>query len=196
MNRVLLIDNYDSFTFNLVHYLNEQPGIILEVVRNDDPSIFQKVSHSDRILISPGPGVPATNGHIIRVVKQFSGVVPILGVCLGLQTIYEAFGGNLVNLRRVYHGVNSMVSIVEEDPMLDGLPNPFNAGRYHSWICDPVTLPAELTITAWDEENEIMACRHKVHPTFGVQFHPESILTPEGKRIIANFTQLDYQPRI
>ncbi len=116
---------------------------------------------------------------------------PILGVCLGLQAIYESFGGKLINLDRVHHGVASKVMICDmDDPVLLGVISPFQAGRYHSWVCDPADIPKELKVTAIDEENQIMACMHKTHPTYGVQFHPESILTPEGKKMIRNFVKL------
>ena len=119
-----------------------------------------------------------------------SGQRPILGVCLGLQAIYEAFGGELLNLNQVHHGVSSSVMIIDQsDPILSGLSNPFLAGRYHSWVCNPDQVPSELIVTATDEENQIMACRHRLHQTFGVQFHPESILTPEGRTIIRNFVE-------
>ncbi|MDQ3017588.1 MAG: aminodeoxychorismate/anthranilate synthase component II [Bacteroidota bacterium] len=183
---IVLIDNYDSFTYNLVHYLKEINGVNLVILKNDQLS-SNELEGAEKIVISPGPGLPSGNGRIIELVREYSGVKPIFGVCLGLQTIYEAFGGQLLNLKRVFHGVTSNVSIVKEDPILKGMPNPFLAGRYHSWVCDPKYLPTDLMITAWDENNEIMACRHVTHPTFGVQFHPESFLTPEGKRMIENF---------
>ena len=186
---ILLIDNYDSFTYNLAQYFKEIEGVGLTVVSNDRFTNSQ-TEGADKIVISPGPGVPSTNGKIIELIKQYSGRKPILGVCLGMQAIYEAFGGRLMQLDSVFHGVTSLVNVVREDRVLAGLPEPFQAGRYHSWVCDPDHLPSDLVITAWDEDREMMACCHVSHPTHGVQFHPESFLTPEGKQIIKNFTEL------
>ncbi len=188
--RIALIDNYDSFTYNLVQYLEEQPAVQLSVFKNDEISCEELITF-DKIVISPGPGVPFGNGIIIEVIKAYSGRKPIFGVCLGMQAIYETFGGSLLNLNRVFHGVSSDVEVIDfNDPILEGVISPFKAGRYHSWICDPAFLPDVLMVTAWDKDNEIMACRHRSHQTFGVQFHPESILTPEGKKMIANFVKL------
>ncbi len=188
--KIALIDNYDSFTYNLVQYFEENPAVILEVIRNDDFSLSD-LSPFDKIVISPGPGLPVHNGIILETIKKFSGEKPILGVCLGLQAIYEAFGGYLVNLKEVHHGVSSSVFIIDDmDPLLKGVSNPFLAGRYHSWVCNRDHVPAELIITAIDHQNQIMACRHILHPTYGVQFHPESILTPEGKKMIRNFIEM------
>ncbi len=186
---ILLIDNYDSFTFNLAQYFKEIQGVNLTVIKNDKFT-WTQVDVADKIVISPGPGTPSTNGNIIELVKVYSGQKPILGVCLGMQAIYEAFGGRLTQLEHVFHGVTSQVIKVHEDAVMANLPDPFLAGRYHSWVCDPDYLPTELLITAWDEDQEMMACRHVTHPTHGVQFHPESFLTPEGKLIIKNFTEL------
>ena len=186
--KIAMIDNFDSFTFNLVQYFEEQSGVDLTVFKNNEP-VHSILNHFDKLVISPGPGIPSESGNIIDIIRQYSGKKPILGVCLGLQAIYEAFGGQLMNLNRVFHGVTSQVHMVEEDPMLAHLPNPFYAGRYHSWVCDPQYLPEELIITAWDTDNEIMACRHRTHSTFGVQFHPESFLTLQGKQIIKNFVR-------
>ncbi len=188
--KIALIDNYDSFSYNLVQYFEENAGVILDVIRNDD-FILSDLRSFDKIVISPGPGLPVENGIILEVIKKFSGEKPILGVCLGLQAIYEAFGGHLMNLHRVHHGVSSRVFVKDKnDPILEGILNPFFAGRYHSWVCDPELVPAELIVTAIDENNQIMACRHRHHQTYGVQFHPESILTPEGKRMIRNFVEI------
>lgn len=188
--KIALIDNYDSFTYNLVQYFEENPGVILKVLRNDDV-LLSDLSSFDKIVISPGPGLPAENGIIIEVIRKFSGKKPIFGVCLGLQAIYEAFGGHLVNLPQVNHGVSSSVFVLDPvDPILADLPDPFLAGRYHSWVCDRDAVPPELLVTAIDEYQQIMACRHRLHPTYGVQFHPESILTPEGKKLIRNFVEI------
>jgi anthranilate synthase component 2 len=187
---IALIDNYDSFTYNLVQCIEEQSDAKICLFKNDDVRLLD-LKGFDKIFISPGPGVPAESGLIMKVIKSYSGIIPIMGVCLGLQAIYEAFGGRLMNLQRVFHGVSSEVRIVDPyDPVLQNLSNPFRAGRYHSWVCDPDFLPDDLCITAWDEDEEIMACRHLSHPTYGVQFHPESFLTPEGNTLVGNFLQL------
>ena len=187
---IVLIDNYDSFTYILVQYFREHDGVRLEVIRNDKIDSTQ-IAQYDKIVISPGPGLPSQNGRIVETIQLFSGNKPILGVCLGLQAIYEAFGGRLLNLPQVHHGVSSSVVIVDQDdPVLAGISNPFFAGRYHSWVCDPEFIPADLIVSAVDNENQIMACHHHHHQTYGVQFHPESILTPEGKKMIRNFVHL------
>jgi anthranilate synthase component 2 len=189
--QIVLIDNYDSFTHILAQYFREQDGVDLTILKND-AFLLSDLESYDRIVISPGPGLPHTNGQIIEVIRTYSGKKPILGICLGLQAIYEAFGGKLYNLPTVHHGVTSDVHYTDQDDFLfNGIPNPFKAGRYHSWVCDPDLLPDPLLITALDTEGIIMACRHASHPTYGVQFHPESILTPEGKRMIQNFVNLN-----
>lgn len=194
IRKVVLIDNNDSFTYNLAQYFEEHDGLLLEVVPQAETEVY-KLASFDAIVISPGPGLPSANGEIIPIIRQFSGLIPILGVCLGMQAIYEAFGGTLSNLPVVHHGVTSEVEILDqEDLLFRGIPSPFTAGRYHSWVCDTASLPVELVITARDTQGSMMACRHQRHPTFGVQFHPESILTPQGRRMVANF--LSYQPRI
>jgi anthranilate synthase/aminodeoxychorismate synthase-like glutamine amidotransferase len=188
--KILLIDNYDSFTHNLAQYLREQEGVILRIVKHDEVDQGEPFAY-DKLVISPGPGLPSEAGRILELIQCYSGKKPILGICLGLQAIYEAFGGKLLNLPVVQHGVTSAVTILDDsDPVLAGIPSPFNAGRYHSWVCDPLFLPAQLMITAQDHQGNIMACRHRVDPTFGLQFHPESILTPEGKRMIKNFIEI------
>jgi anthranilate synthase component 2 len=188
--KIVLIDNYDSFTHILAQYVNEQTGVSLTILKNDANQL-EDLEAYDSILISPGPGLPSGAGNIKEVITRYSGKKIILGVCLGLQAIYESFGGSLINLTQVQHGVTSKVDIVDpDDPIFKGIMSPFNAGRYHSWVCDRETLPAALIITAQDQEGVIMACRHQSHPTYGVQFHPESILTPQGKRMIQNFVAI------
>ena len=188
--KILLIDNYDSFTYNLVHYFMEFEGVELVIIKNDELS-DELLQDAEKIVISPGPGTPSQIQNVLDAIKKYSGQKPVFGICLGLQSIYEAFGGTLLNPSRVFHGVTSTVVITDhDDQILKGISNPFKAGRYHSWICDPKTLPEELLITSWDEDKEIMSCRHRDHQTFGVQFHPESFLTPEGKRMIENFIRL------
>lgn len=189
--KIVLIDNYDSFTHILAQYVYEQAGVNLTILKNDAFQL-EDLEEYDSILISPGPGLPSDAGNIKEVITQYTGKKIILGVCLGLQAIYEAFGGSLVNLSRVQHGVTSKVDIVDpSDPIFQEIDSPFNAGRYHSWVCDRETLPSELIITAQDQEGVIMACRHQSHPTYGVQFHPESILTPQGKQMIRNFLAIE-----
>lgn len=187
---IVLIDNYDSFTHILAQYIKEDDGVSLTILKND---AFEcsAIDLFDKIVISPGPGVPSSNGQIIQVIQDFSGRKPILGICLGLQAIYEAFGGKLLNLAEVHHGVTSSVSILDEDDIIfKGIASPFMGGRYHSWVCDPRHLPESLTVSAIDTTGNIMACHHQRHPTYGVQFHPESILTPDGKKMIKNFLSI------
>ncbi len=187
---IVLMDNYDSFTYNLAQYIKEQVGVRLTIFKNDAFEL-KDLDSFEKIVISPGPGLPAKAGKIIPVINHYSGKVPILGICLGLQAIYEAFGGRLFNLPVVQHGVSSMVSMIDSDDVVfKGISNPFLAGRYHSWVCDPDFLPDPLLITATDQFGNIMACRHMSHSTHGVQFHPESILTPDGKTMIRNFIEL------
>ena len=188
--KIVLIDNYDSFTHILAQYIKENNSVELTILKNDAFE-YAAIDHFDKIVISPGPGVPSTNGQILKVISEYSGRKPILGICLGLQAIYEAFGGTLLNLDAVHHGVTSSICIQDEsDIILSGIASPFQAGRYHSWVCDPLSLPESLIVSAIDVEGNIMACHHKTHPTYGVQFHPESILTPEGKRMINNFISI------
>lgn len=191
--KVVMIDNYDSFTYNLAQYLKELDGVELTIIKNDSFKT-ESLEKFDKIVISPGPGLPPEAGRTLEVIKEYSGRKPILGICLGLQAIYQAFGGQLSNLMVVQHGVASMVEILDQnDPILMGISSPFQAGRYHSWICKTDTKPVQLSISARDKEGSIMACRHLSHETFGVQFHPESILTPEGKKMIKNFIDLPTQ---
>lgn len=185
--KYLMIDNYDSFTYNLVQYLRELTNQNIKVVRNDEvPVSF--VKDYDVIFISPGPGVPSTSGIILDVIKTYAPSKSIFGVCLGLQAIGEAFGGSLINLDQVYHGVNTPVTITDPgETIFKGLPSPFMAGRYHSWVINAHTIPSDLTVTCIDEKGMIMAASHKKYHVKGVQFHPESVLTPDGKKILANF---------
>ncbi len=187
MMNVVLIDNYDSFTYNLAHCIRGMVGVDLQIILSDasDP---ETVAGFDCIIISPGPGLPRTSGFILDVIRAYSGQKPILGICLGLQAICEAFYGQLMLLPTVSHGVSSDIRILDPlDPLFKGIESPFKAGRYHSWVCDTKQMPDVLRITAVDDEGHIMALRHERHPTYGVQFHPESILTPKGEDIIRNF---------
>ncbi|GIV84045.1 MAG: glutamine amidotransferase [Candidatus Roseilinea sp.] len=183
---IIVIDNYDSFTYNLVQYLGEL-GAELRVFRNDQATLDQLKALKPRgFVISPGPGTPQQDSGISNdVLREFSGQVPILGVCLGQQCIGHVFGGSVVRAPRLMHGKTSLIHHNGRD-LFRGLPNPFEATRYHSLIvAEP--LPPALEVTAFTAEGEVMGLRHKQHPTFGVQFHPESILTQNGKQIIANF---------
>ncbi|MET0236189.1 MAG: aminodeoxychorismate/anthranilate synthase component II [Kibdelosporangium sp.] len=185
---VAVIDNYDSFTYNLVHYLAEL-GAQPAVHRNDETTV-DELSRYDLLVISPGPKTPAEAGISVEAVRALSGSMPILGVCLGHQSIAVAFGGS-VGRGVPTHGKKSTV---EHDGtgVFDSLPNPFPATRYHSLVVDPAGLPADLVVNAVTGDGVIMGLRHRTHPTFGVQFHPESVLTPDGKQLIANF--LEYAP--
>jgi anthranilate synthase/aminodeoxychorismate synthase-like glutamine amidotransferase len=184
--RLLMIDNYDSFTYNLVQYLGEL-GADVTVRRNDAVTLDEVAAFgADAIVISPGPCTPAEAGISVPLIERFTGAVPILGVCLGHQAIGAAFGGSIVRAGRIMHGKTSPILHVGEG-LFAGLSNPFDATRYHSLVIDPPTLPAVLARTAWTADGDIMGVRHTVHFVEGVQFHPESILTAEGKRLLANF---------
>lgn len=186
---LLVIDNYDSFTYNLVQYLGEL-GATVEVYRNDKIDLGQiTVKAPDRLLISPGPRTPKEAGISVACVKEFAGKIPILGVCLGHQSIGEAFGGRIVRAKQLMHGKTSRIS---HDGMtvFKGLSNPFSATRYHSLVVERDTLPECLEISAWTDDGEIMGLRHKEYKVEGVQFHPESILTKEGKKLLKNFLDL------
>lgn len=188
MSRLVLVDNYDSFTFNLVQRLGEL-GARCTVVRNDavDLQGLRRL-RPDRLVISPGPCTPDQAGISIDAIRAFAGEVPILGVCLGHQSIAQAFGGRVVRARQPVHG---KASRVEHDgtSLFRGLPTPLEAGRYHSLVVERRTLPEELEVTAWTREGEIMALRHRHHPVFGLQFHPESILTPYGSALLRAFLE-------
>lgn len=185
---ILMIDNYDSFTYNLVQYLGEL-GEELKVARNDQIEIEEIYDLKPKsIFLSPGPGTPDEAGICLRVVSEFAGEIPILGVCLGHQVITQAFGGEVIRAERLMHGKTSSV-YHDQSTIFSNLPNPFTATRYHSLIAKRENLPAELMISAETEEGEVMAIRHQHFPIEGVQFHPESILTEEGKRLLQNFMQ-------
>lgn len=185
MIKAVVIDNYDSFTYNLVHYL-EELGAEVTVLRNDEFEL-DDLNIFDKILLSPGPGLPEEAGLLKSVIQRYAASKSILGVCLGHQAIGEVFGGKLKNLNTVFHGVATPISIVADDSLFEGLPTDFYVGRYHSWVIDIIHFPTELEITAIDENGEIMALHHKVFDVKGIQFHPESILTPHGKSIIKNW---------
>jgi len=188
--KILVLDNYDSFTYNLVHYLEELTGEKVDVFRNDEIPM-ENVSRYDKIVLSPGPGVPSDAGIMEDLIKEYAPTKSILGVCLGCQAIAEAFGGSIRNMNKVFHGVATPVTVTDKDEELfRDLPQTFPAGRYHSWIVNRKDMPEELTVTSVDEENEIMSIRHKTLDVRGVQFHPESILTENGKQMIKNWLGL------
>ena len=186
--RILVFDNYDSFTYNLVHLVKQLGYMIVEVYRNDKISI-ESVDQYDKILLSPGPGIPSESGILLDLIKVYAPTKSILGVCLGLQAIGEAFGGKLVNLSNVYHGVALETEIVENDVLFQSLPKKIQVGRYHSWALSRDNFPDCLTITAIDEKGTIMALSHKKYDVRAVQFHPESVLTPCGETIIKNWLE-------
>jgi anthranilate synthase/aminodeoxychorismate synthase-like glutamine amidotransferase len=186
---LLMIDNYDSFTYNLVQYFGEL-GEAIEVFRNDAISIAEiETLNPECLIISPGPGRPANAGISLEVVRHFRGMMPILGVCLGHQCIGEAFGGSIVSAPRLMHGKTSPIHHHGQG-LFEGLSNPFEATRYHSLVIDRQSLPECLVISAWTAEQEIMGVSHRDYPVYGVQFHPESILTREGKLLLTNFLRL------
>jgi len=187
MKKILVIDNYDSFTYNLVHYL-EDLNCEVTVYRNDEFDI-DEISVFDKILLSPGPGIPDEAGLLKAVIAKYASTKSILGVCLGQQAIGEVFGGTLSNLDKVYHGVATMVKTSVDDELLfEGLGNEFEVGRYHSWVVD-AELPEVLEATSFDENGQVMSLRHKTFDVRGVQFHPESVLTPKGKKILENWVK-------
>jgi anthranilate synthase component 2 len=185
--KILLLDNYDSFTYNIAHYLRELTGTEIQVIRNDQISI-EDVEAYDAIVLSPGPGLPADAGIMHNLIRKYAPTRKILGICLGMQAIGEVFGGTLLHLPLVYHGVATPVTILAPDEILfRGLPRKIEAGRYHSWVVDERSLPSVLEITAIDESGRVMALRHRQYDVRGVQFHPESVLTPNGKAMIGNW---------
>lgn len=184
--KILVFDNYDSFTYNLVHYLEMATDATIEIHRNDKISL-KEIERFDKILLSPGPGIPADAGILLDVIKTYATTKSILGICLGQQAIAEAFGGSLSNLNEVFHGVSTPVEIIANDSLFKNIPKKFNVGRYHSWIVNRTDLPKELEITCIDESGCIMALRHKTLDIRSVQFHPESILSEHGLEIIKNW---------
>jgi anthranilate synthase component 2 len=184
--RILVFDNYDSFTYNLVHLVQKIVTDPVEVYRNDQIPL-EKVKEYDKIILSPGPGIPTEAGLLIPLIKEYAATKSILGVCLGHQAIGEAFGGKLINLSTVYHGVSTSCHLQTDCKLFEGLPGDIEIGRYHSWIVSEENFPAELEVTAKDENGYIMGLQHKSFDVQGVQFHPESVLTPDGETIIRNW---------
>ena len=183
--KVVIIDNYDSFTYNLSHLIKEL-GAEVAVLRNDQFKLSDLEPYN-KIVLSPGPGIPSEAGLLLDVIRTYAGKKPILGVCLGHQAIGEAFGGKLENLSDVFHGVATPCHIVVDDPIFSGVERDITIGRYHSWVVAKEGLPECLEITAVSDEGQIMAWRHKTLNIRGIQFHPESVLTPDGKKMIQNF---------
>lgn len=187
--KVLVLDNYDSFTYNLVQYIQEILGQAIDVYRNDEISL-DEVDAYDVIILSPGPGLPSEAGIMPELIRRYAPTKQILGVCLGHQAIGEAFGGELENLTHVYHGIETGVDIiVEDDLMFQGVDRHFQAGRYHSWVVSRENFPAVLEVTAVAENDVIMAMRHRDYQVWGVQFHPESIMTEQGMKMLENFLE-------
>ena len=186
MIKIAVIDNYDSFTYNLVHYL-EDLGAKVTVFRNEELDL-EELEPYQKIVLSPGPGLPKDAGLLKPVIQKYYKTKSILGICLGQQAIGEVFGGTLLNLQKVHHGVSSTIKITEKDEVLfKDLPHELEVGRYHSWVISKENFPVELVITSLDQDGEIMSISHNIFDVKGVQFHPESILTPFGKKILENW---------
>ena len=183
--KTVIIDNYDSFTYNLAHLVKEL-GAEVDVLRNDKFEL-EELEKYDKIILSPGPGIPEEAGLLLEVIRTYAGRKPILGVCLGEQAIGQAFGGKLTNLSEVFHGIQPNVKTKNKDYIFSGLPTEIPVGRYHSWVVDTEGFPEELVITAISSEGQIMALKHREYDVHGIQFHPESVLTPDGKQIVGNW---------
>lgn len=181
---ILVIDNYDSFTYNLVHYLTDLGAEV--VVKRNDRIAAEEVAEFEKIVLSPGPGIPDEAGLLKEIIATYAPTKSIFGVCLGQQAIAEVFGGTLVNLEQVYHGVATKIRVVKPDRLFKGMPEIMEVGRYHSWVVHP-DLPKELEATSFDENGQLMSIRHIRYDVRAVQFHPESVLTPNGKKILENW---------
>ncbi|SHF34989.1 anthranilate synthase component II [Dysgonomonas macrotermitis] len=184
--KILIFDNYDSFTYNLVHLVKELGYTDVDVFRNDKIAL-PDVAKYDKIILSPGPGIPSEAGLLLPLIKEYAATKSVLGVCLGHQAIGEAFGAALVNLEDVYHGISTKVDIIADDYLFEAVDPNLEVGRYHSWIVDSKDLPECFEVTAIDDTKQIMAMKHKTYDVHGVQFHPESVLTPQGATIVKNF---------
>ncbi len=185
--KILVFDNYDSFTYNLVHLVEKITGEKVDVFRNDQIAL-EEIAMYDKIILSPGPGIPQEAGLLLPLIKEYGAKKSILGVCLGHQAIAEAFGGTLINLSTVYHGVATPIRILKtQSRVLKDLPEVIEVGRYHSWIVSDENFPLDLEVTARDDNGYIMGLQHKEFDVQGVQFHPESVLTPDGEKIIRNW---------
>ncbi|QWX84409.1 aminodeoxychorismate/anthranilate synthase component II [Cellulophaga sp. HaHaR_3_176] len=186
MKKILVIDNYDSFTYNLVHYLEDLDCEV--TVKRNDQLTLEEVDDFDKIVLSPGPGIPDEAGLLKAIIKEYAPTKKIFGVCLGQQAIAEVFGGSLENLDNVYHGIATKINIVKDDVLFEGLPKEIEVGRYHSWVVN-ANLPDSLEATSFDANGQIMSLRHKIYDVSAVQFHPESVLTPLGKKILENWVK-------
>ena len=186
--KIVIIDNYDSFTYNLSHLVKEI-GADVTVFRNDK-FLLNEIEQYDKIILSPGPGIPSEAGLLLDVIRTYRGRKPMLGVCLGHQAIGEVFGARLTNLSTVYHGVATEGTQYGNDPIFRGMPKRIIMGRYHSWVVDSTSLPECLEVTAMSDDGYIMALRHRHYDIHGIQFHPESVLTPEGRQIVKNWLEL------
>lgn len=184
--KILLLDNYDSFTYNLLHLVKELGYTDVEVHRNDKISL-DKIDEFDKIILSPGPGIPSEAGILLEVIKRYAATKSILGVCLGHQAIGEAFGATLTNLSDVYHGVQTPITVTTSDPLFEFLDSELQVGRYHSWVVAPEGFPDSLEVLALSAEGQIMALRHREYDVRGIQFHAESVMTPTGKTMMNNF---------
>lgn len=184
--KVLVFDNYDSFTYNLVQIIERVLNQKVDVIRNDQITL-EEIEKYDKIILSPGPGIPEEAGILLNLIKKYASTKSILGVCLGQQAIAEAFGGSLINLSEIYHGVATEAIQTNEHKLFKDLPQTLEVGRYHSWAVNPENFPDELEITSTDSKGMIMSLKHKTYDVHGVQYHPESILTPDGETIIKNF---------
>jgi len=192
MKKILVIDNYDSFVYNLVHYLEELDCKV--TVKRNDQLDLENVADYDKILLSPGPGIPDEAGLLKQIIMEYGATKSILGVCLGMQAIGEVYGGTLLNLKEVYHGVATSIEIfVEDEYLYSGLEKELEVGRYHSWVVAK-ELPPQLEATSYDIKGEVMSLRHKEFDVRGVQFHPESVLTPDGKKMIKNWVEHESSP--
>lgn len=192
--KILIFDNYDSFTYNLVHLVERITNEKTHVYRNDKISL-ESINEYDKIILSPGPGLPCESGLLLPLIEKFAPSKSIMGVCLGQQAIAEVFGGKLINLKDVYHGVATKIKVDEhrtktQNDVFKDLPSEFEAGRYHSWVVDSENFPTDLEITARDENGLIMGLRHRTYDVQGVQFHPESVLTPEGEKMMRNWLSI------
>ena len=186
--KILVFDNYDSFTYNLVHAIKKLGYTDVEVHRNNRINL-EDINRFDKIILSPGPGLPEESGILLDVIRTYYSTKSILGVCLGEQAIAEAFGGKLINLPEVFHGVATKINVIDNDILFYDMLSSLEVGRYHSWAVDPNTLPDCLKVTAVDENGMIMALKHNKYDVHGVQFHPESVLTPEGEHILKNWLE-------
>ena len=186
--KILVIDNYDSFTYNLVHVLKKFEGVHVIVKRNDEVD-EKEPDHFDKILLSPGPGLPKEAGSMLSIMRYYADKKPILGVCLGHQAIGEFYGGTLQNMKNVLHGIATPITVVSKSYLFENMPEIFDVGRYHSWIVEKNSLPSVLEITSLDEEERIMSFQHRSFDIQGVQFHPESVLTPLGEKILENWVK-------